>query len=286
MRDGPSRTAEAVCLFRALEQLAPPAQRIVDDPLARLFLGPMMRAALATIAATGRVTEPLNYAPGLVNSVLARHRYFDDLMKSALIGRRVEQVLLLGAGYDTRAYRMSKELGDVVVFELDHPFTAKRKAGMVANHASSLPNANIRPIEIDFQKHSLAERLYASGFQTGACTFVIWEGVSMYLTRNAVKATLRTIREVTGPGSQLAMDFWYLLDTPDAVSTVRRMSTGLLHVLGEPVTFGIHPEDTPQFLEKLGWETLEILVVEDLERRFTYQRSAYPALFVTNLGRI
>ena len=108
----------------------------------------------------------------------------------------------------------------------------------------------------------------------------------MYLTRNAVKATLRTIREVTGPGSQLAMDFWYLLDTPDAVSTVRRMSTGLLHVLGEPVTFGIHPEDTPQFLEKLGWETLEILVVEDLERRFTYQRSAYPALFVTNLGRI
>src|SRR5712691_9036033 len=101
VRGRPSQTAEAVCLMRASDQRRPPAERIVDDPYARWFLGPMSRATLASWEASGRwgrLAERLS--PGLTAWVLTRHRYVDDCLVGALEGD-VDQVVLLGAGYDT-----------------------------------------------------------------------------------------------------------------------------------------------------------------------------------------
>ncbi|TMA86099.1 MAG: SAM-dependent methyltransferase [Deltaproteobacteria bacterium] len=285
MRGRPSQTAEAVCLMRASDQRRPPAGRIVDDPYARWFLGPMSRATLASWEASGRwgrLAERLS--PGLTAWVLTRHRYIDDCLVRALEGD-VDQVVLLGAGYDTRAYRFARQLGGRPVFEVDFPATSRRKARIVARHAGELPRTTVRIVEIDFQSQSLRERLLASGFRENTRNFFIWEGVSMYLTREAVKATLRTVYELSAVGSEIAMDFWYLIDQPDMVSTAYRLSPNLLSFIGEPITFGIHPEDVGPFLERLGLHPLEVADAKALEERYVRDgRHVSPGVYLVHAG--
>ena len=120
----PSKTAEAVCFFRALEQRRDPAVRIVDDPHAHLFLGRSLKTAVRAAEAAGPLGElPARLVPGVATFVLARHRFIADALRRALAepspdGNHVEQVVLLGAGYDTRAYRFAAELKGRPVFEV------------------------------------------------------------------------------------------------------------------------------------------------------------------------
>jgi methyltransferase (TIGR00027 family) len=271
--------------MRASDQRRPAGERILDDPYARWFLGPMSRAALASWEASGRwgkLAERLS--PGLTAWVLARHRYIDDCLVQALAGD-VEQVVLLGAGYDTRAYRFAAPLRGRPVYEVDFPATSRRKARIVAGRTRDLPSTCVRLVEIDFQTEPLRERLIASGFRPRARTFFVWEGVSMYLTREAVKSTLRMVRELGGPRSELVMDFWYLLDQPNLRATAYRLSPNLLHLVGEPITFGIHPEDAGPFLERLGFQVREVADAKTLETRYVRDaRQVSPGLYMVHAG--
>jgi methyltransferase (TIGR00027 family) len=254
--------------MRASDQRRPPDERILDDPYARWFLGPMSRAALSSWEASGRwgkLAERLS--PGLTAWVLGRHRWIDDRLGRALAGD-VEQVVLLGAGYDSRAYRFAEQLRGRPVYEVDFPATSRRKARIVAQRARELPATDARIVEIDFQTESLRDRLLASGLRERRKTFFVWEGVSMYLTRAAVKATLAMVRDLGAPGSEIAIDFWYLLDDPDLRGTAYRMSANLLYFVGEPVTFGIHPEDVGPFLERLGFRVREIADAKAVEEGY------------------
>lgn len=284
MRGRPSRTAEVTAFMRASDQRRAPARRIVDDPYARLFLGPMLRGALTSLTSTGRLGERgERLFPNLTTYVLARHRFIDDALRAALARGRVEQLVLLGAGYDTRAYRFAAELGGRTTFEVDHPATATRKERLVRRHRGQLPEARVKRVTIDFQRQSLEERLVAEGFRRGAPTFWVWEGVAPYLTRAAVKATLATIRELSAPGSDLAMDFWFLLDAPDALATAVRMSSQLLSLLGEPVTFALDPDDAPDFLRRAGFATVDLALPSDLEARYVQDgRRIYPADYLAH----
>jgi methyltransferase (TIGR00027 family) len=196
MRGQPSQTAEGVCWMRAAEQRHKPTERIVDDPYAKFFLGPMLRGALNTWEASGRLGDLAErFSPGLITFVLCRHRYIDDCLRGALAGN-LEQIVILGAGYDTRAYRLAQEINHRPVFEVDHPATSRRKARILAGRKSELPVADVRVVEVDFERDSLRERLRAAGLQGGLRTFFVWEGVAMYLTREAVKNTLGELREL------------------------------------------------------------------------------------------
>lgn len=266
--NAPSQTAEAVCLMRATDQRHAAAHRIIDDPYARLFLGPLARAALASWEVSGTLGDLAErLSPGLTAYVLTRHRFIDDRLRRALKGG-VEQLVLLGAGYDSRAYRFAAELDGRPVFEVDYPATSRRKARILARRATMLPGSDVRRIEIDFEVDSLAARLRAAGFRAGRRTFFVWEGVSMYLTRAAVKDTLGAVHAMSAAGSELAMDFWYFLDAPDLLSTAYRMSANLLSLLGEPVAFGIHPEDVGAFLARLGYRVADLADAAELERRY------------------
>lgn len=272
--------------MRAADQRRSPEERILDDPYAKLFLGPMLRAALGAVEVTGKLGERTEQLfPGLSTYVLTRHRFMDDALLRAIDAKKPEQVILLGAGYDTRGYRFAEQLEGVAVYEVDHPTTSKRKAQIVRDNAGTIPEAPIQVVEIDFETQELEERLLSAGVKEGARTFVVWEGVSMYLTRKAVQGTLATLRRLTAPGSELVMDFWFLLDAPDLISTAHRMSANLLHLLGEPMTFGIHPEDVGGFFDRAGWEVLELATSEDLERRYVKDgRRVYPAIYVAHVA--
>jgi methyltransferase (TIGR00027 family) len=254
--------------MRALDRQSPPESRIVDDPFAAWFLGPLARGRLAAGSAL---------STGLVGYVQCRHRMMDDALASAL--EAVEQVVVLGAGYDMRAYRFADSLGGRPVFEVDYPSTQARKVGLLGGRA--LPAADVRRVGIDFQSQTLDQVLLPAGFQPGKATFFTWEGVSMYLTRAAVKGTLAALAALSGPGSRLTMDFWMFPDLPDVVGTAHRVSAGLLHLFSEPVTFALHPEDAPGFLGGLGWRATDVADRAELTRRYVRDyRPVYPWNFV------
>ncbi len=283
MRQSPSRTAELMSLMRAAEHQRPEGDRIVDDPYASLFLGPLMRGTLATLGATGRLGEAAEQIGwGVLSYTLARHRAIDELLLAAL--EEIDQIVLLGAGYDTRAFRLP--LGSCPIFEVDHPSTHDRKAQIIDKHSARFVAPARRALAHDFTCDDLTATLTAAGFDPALRTFFIWEGVSMYLSRAAVKQTLSALSALSAPRSQLAADFWYLLDDPDLRSTAMRMTPNLLHLVGEPITFGIHPEDVGPFLGRLGWSLEGVLDSDTLQERYvTRDRSLLPGVYVLKAAR-
>lgn len=263
----PSLTAEAVTLARALEQLKPERERVVDDPWAQLFLSRASRGALAAWSGslTGRVLRRLG--PSATTYVPLRHRFIDDRLVESLDGGAA-QVVLLGAGYDTRAYRFADRLDGRPVFEVDLAAISQAKAATVAKHADQLPTANVVRVEIDFEVQRLQDVLPAAGFAVGAPTFFTWEGVPMYLTRAAVKSTLDAVHELGGDGSQLAHDMWHLVDDPGPLGTARRSAPNALSLIGEPVTFGVHPEDYEQLLARHGFRVRDLAMASELQDRY------------------
>jgi methyltransferase (TIGR00027 family) len=217
--------------------------------------------------------------------VICRHRAIDDRLSAAL-DSGVEQVVVIGAGYDTRAWRFAEKLAGRPVWEVDFPATARRKERLARRHQGELPVTTLHRVEVDFERESFADRLTEEGLTAGARTFFVWEGVSMYLTRRAVKESLDAMRRLGGVGSELAADFWYLLDSADSLSFLRRLQPNLLALLGEPVLFGIHPEDIGAFLERHRLSTLELLEASELEARYLDgdSRRCYPAFYVVAAG--
>ena len=276
----PSRTAEVVCLMRASERLRPADSRVLDDPYAELFLGAASRATLAALRSGRWLRGGAPFSPALANWIVSRHRWIDERLERALAGP-IEQVLILGAGYDTRAYRFAPRLAGRRVYEVDHPATARRKARLVEANRDRLPPAAVVRVEIDFERETLSERLDAAGFATGAPTFVVWEGVSMYLTREAVKSALRAARDVVGLDSELTADFWFLVDTGGIRASLERIAANLMAIVGEPLTFAIHPEDVGGLLERAGWR-LETLAdgAEVRARVLGDRRPMQPGIYV------
>jgi methyltransferase (TIGR00027 family) len=256
-----------VTAARALEYLKPAAERVVDDPWAELFLSPATRQALAVWSGgfTRQVFRRLG--PTGTSYVPLRHRFIDDHLLAALEGG-VRQVVLLGAGYDTRAYRFADQLNGRPVFEVDLAAISRAKADRIARNSERFPRTNVVRVEIDFESQSLTDVLPAAGLAVGTPTFVIWEGVPMYLTRAAVKATLGAVHQLCGDGSRIAHDMWHLVDDPSPLGTARRTAPSALSLIGEPVTFGVHPEDYEHFLRRHGFRLVDLAFPSDLQARY------------------
>jgi methyltransferase (TIGR00027 family) len=281
----PSITAESVCFARAVEHLRPEAERIVDDPYAQHFLGRAARAALAAAGLNGPATRLFRRLdPGTMTYVPARHRYIDDALLASLRSG-VEQVVLLGAGYDSRAYRFVEQLAGRPVFEVDLAPISRRKARTIERHRRDFPDAEVHRVEIDFEAQTIPEALAGAGFPAGRPTFVVWEGVCMYLTRAAVKATLRGVWDAVGPGSTLAMDAWYLVDDPSPRGTAERVVPAALSAIGEAVTFGIHHEEMPFFMSRLGWDVVDVATTEDLAARYAGGRGIMGSMYLLTARR-
>ncbi|MEO8889755.1 MAG: SAM-dependent methyltransferase [Jatrophihabitantaceae bacterium] len=280
--DRPSATAQWTTLVRALELARRPEDRIASDEYAPMFLTAPYRALLESL----RLGSPLvrlaerHELAGISTYVLLRHRFIDEQLHQALAGG-AEQVVVLGAGYDSRAYRFADELHGRPVHEVDLAPLSRRKAEIVAAHPDEFGGNRIRRIEIDFRTESLADRLLDSGFSVGVRTVVVWEGVSMYLSHLDISATLATLREVCGPASTLAMDFWSEPTGAHPYDHVRRAATQAIRLIGEPVTFGVAPEKVTAFLDRHGFDVTELLESIELAARYsTGGRPSEKSLYV------
>lgn len=260
-------TAEAVCFFRAAEHRR--LDRVLVDPWSERFLG----ASASALLRFGPGRRLAHRFRGLGTTIALRHRYFDDLVETALRDG-VENVLLLGAGYDTRCWRFADRIGRGTFWEVDHPATAAAKAAV----ASHLPTAPVQRLVTDFQSRRTEDVLRDGGFPVGARAAVVWEGVTMYLHRAAVVDTLDAIRRAVGPGSVLGVDFWR---APSRA--IERVHAGVLGLIGEPLTFPLHPDALPALVEPLGWRVTDIADAPALAARRAVARSVYPASWMATL---
>jgi methyltransferase (TIGR00027 family) len=272
MPRGASITAEAVCFFRALEQTRPPSRRIVDDPFAARMLSPTLASLAAmpavrkSIAATGTAA-----IGGLQRFVAARHRIIDERMLE-FVARGGSHVVILGAGYDTRAWRLADALRGVVVAELDFPATQARKRNLIARQR--IPTPAMAPptfVPIDFEQQRLGDVLANAGYQGDAPVFFIWEGVTMYLDPATVTATLDALARAGGAGSELIFDAWSA-PTGSGLAAIRRFASGGLRFVGEPLKFSLAPQAASAMLQGSGWQLERVYQPHCIEAALGLQR--------------
>ena len=196
---------------------------------------------------------------GMSNLMLIRTRFIDDHLTAAL-NDDAAQVVILGAGFDTRAYRFADLLKGKRLFEVDYRSTQEVKKRRLAEASIPIP-AHVRFAEIDFQKDALHDVLQTAGYQEDQKTFFIWEGVAMYLRESAVRETLRTISRHSAKGSSLVMDFAErsMIDLLEKFPYLSQHNY-TTH-WGEPWIFGLPDDREGEFFRECGLELREVLPV-------------------------
>lgn len=254
MKSGhPSRTAEHNAFLRASEALEPRDRRICRDALAERFLPSHLRAALRSPMLRHQILTAWEaLAPGVCTAILARTRFIDECLRVCL-ACGLDQLVILGAGYDTRAYRFDALKRGVAVFEVDHPDTQTRKLDCI-ERIFQFPPAHVAYVPVRFDRDRLEERLNDHGYDRRLKTLFIWEGVTYYLTRRAVDDTLGVIARCAGPGSSVVFDC-FPPSVADGTCDLRE-ARGLrksLAMLGESLVSGIDPDEAESFLTSQGF---------------------------------
>ena len=188
VKDG---TAQGVAKQRLIETIAGPDKRVINDPYADNFVIGSGFIKLMGHKLNAWLSEKL--APGFHEHLISRTKFIDELIeKSASNG--IEQYVILGAGYDSRAHRLELP-SRLKIFEVDQPEVSDNK---LAKLPKELPNAeNVTYVNIDFSYQSLTEQLIGSGFDQKKSTIFTLEGVSQYITKEAVSSTIKELASLT-----------------------------------------------------------------------------------------
>jgi methyltransferase (TIGR00027 family) len=261
------RTAMVVAAARAMGSKHPDEKVRNPDYLAEHFLPfpyrPLVKFGLGRKLMMRKFE---NNAKGVYFFQQARTRHIDSVLLSEL-ERGVEQVVILGAGFDSRAHRLRQRLEGRPVFEVDHPGTQGWKRERLRRLPPGVAN-EVRYVPIDFNRERLETVLAGAGFDARRRTFFLWEGVTMYLTQEAIDTTLAYIHAV-GSGSSVIFDYIFkgILDgTADyygAKESIRAVSKS-----GEPYVWGLEPGGVGAFLDARGFELVSDLGPTELMQRY------------------
>ena len=259
--DEASRTAQFMALFRASET-ARGESRLVDDPLASALL-PSGLGMVARLYGFRPVAALLNRYidrrwPGARTSGIARTRLIDDWIEQSLDG--ITQVVMLGAGFDTRAWRL-RSLAQRQVFEVDHPNTAALKRERLQAAGADL--SRVKFVAVDFETDSFDRQLIAAGFDRSRSAIVVWEGVSQYLNGEVVCGVIRWAGKLA-PGSRFIFTYVHegVLDGSGAFAGSQKVIT-LVNASGEPWRFGLIPAQLSAFLRERNLKLLADLGADE-----------------------
>lgn len=194
-----SGTAMGAAAVRAIESEKPADERVCCDPLARRFVDPLAYRLIKLFAGYGEW-----HTKGGLTFIVCRCRYIDDYLQECLKSG-IDQLVILGAGLDSRAYRDEVRRGVARVFEVDHPATQASKIERVKKVFGEIP-AHVTYVPVDFTCETLDE-LFLCGFDPSLKTLYIWEGVTLYLDQASVDATLAWIRSNSASGSSVIFDY-------------------------------------------------------------------------------
>jgi methyltransferase (TIGR00027 family) len=267
-----------VAVRRAAHQLFD-APMVLDDPVALRIIGKDVASRLTTQADEhrGRIARAFRAF------MVVRSRFAEDELARA-IGRGVAQYVILGAGLDTFAYRNPYADVALRVFEVDHPATQEWKRRLLAAAAISVPST-LTYAPVDFEQHTLADGLAHVRFDPQIPTLFSWLGVTMYLTEEAVDATLGFVAS-TPRGGGIAFDY--------GVAKSRLGWTGRLALralshrvaaAGEPFQTFFDPDEIRHRLTSFGFHSITDLGSDELNAR--YFRDRIDGLCVSgDIGRL
>jgi methyltransferase (TIGR00027 family) len=266
----PSETALFAALRRTLAYKEYHNQKIGPDYLAEKFLPPYYRFFLRFRKVQANTKNKLNgFMPGLNEYLIARTAFFDGLFRSAL-EEEIPQIVLLGAGYDSRGYRFSESNRGTKIFELDAAPTQQRKLRCLKAAHVREPR-EVRFVPIDFTVESLSGVLEKAGFSKSEKALFLWEGVSYYLDRRSVKETLGYIGRSAHRESLIAFDCILsvsgenLREPYGAAEFMRSMRE---HHADEEMVFSLPREGVEGFLAENNLRLTEFLEPEKIERKY------------------
>ncbi len=271
MKNGYSRTAEIMAAFRALEQFQPESRRIICDPYASKFL---IRPYFKILARARWLASPTMravdvWAPGAQEFLTIRARLSDDIA-AEMAADGLDQIVLLGAGFDTMSLRIGQTLRNVTIFEVDHPSTQAVKCDALGRIGTP---ENLRFVAVDFERDDFVEKLSQAGFAPDRLSLVVWMGVTYYLTAQAMSRALCQIHTLGRAGMRFAFD--YMLK--EVINGATRNDNALRKAriasrLGEPWLFGLDPAMVGDYLTAFNFKLLKDYDTEELRAKYCPER--------------
>jgi methyltransferase (TIGR00027 family) len=258
-----SRTADITCGCRAISFYEQNPLYKGSDWVAPKLL-PRKMQYLVRIRLARILLRKVMGPQGVYEWIIARTRYIDDAFRSAC-KEDFTQVLLFGAGFDSRGVRFKTELKEIRLFELDAPTTQKMKVEQFRLRGVEVP-ANVSFVPINFETESVREKLAQSGFKRNQKTLVILEGVLQYLNPDAVDTTFKIIKDMVGSGSRIIFDHAYgsVLRGEENVYGQERIINGV-NRFGESWQFGLDEAEVKGFVEKYGMIVVDKKSPKELE---------------------
>ena len=268
----PSRTALGVAAHRAAHRLLDGEPKILDDPIAERLLD----ARTISLIKTGQSGAEKPAQTVLRAHVVLRSRFSEDRLAEA-VKRGVRQCVILGAGYDTFAYRQPDWARDLRIFEVDQPATQADKRARLTAASVAVPD-NLEYVGIDFERMSLAEGLKASSLDFSRPAFFSCLGVLVYLTQDAIDAIFALVADFP-EGSEIAFTF----TQPEAAQSDLAARAG---AAGEPWLSHTTPQALTRDLGALGFSEVSFLDRDEAERlyRFSIRSDGLPAPLRTSLA--
>jgi methyltransferase (TIGR00027 family) len=254
MRDrDPKKMAAQIAGVRAAETYLPENERVFQDPYAEYFLGEDQRKDLHDLdkvrAGLAMYDEMM---PGVNGAIVARIKYMDDCIVES-IANGLKQVVIIGAGYDTRAHRLSDVKKNVTVFEVDHPETQKAKIDTIKTIFGHLPG-HVVYVPVVLGVDRLDAKLIEYGYDQTVKTLFVIEGLLMYIPPPAVDHLLGFITSASGPESALVADNFStsVVDGTSALPEARVLKQ-FVESEGASLQFGIDEEKTEAFFRDRGF---------------------------------
>ena len=262
-------TAQGVAKQRLIETLAKSDERIINDPYADRFV--IGASFIKLMGHKLSVWLSQKFAPGFHEHLISRTRFIDDLIKkSATSG--AEQYVILGAGYDLRAHRLELP-SSLRIFEVDQPEVQARKRSKLPKE---LPNSeNVTYVTVDFTHQSLTKQLMDAGFDQSKSTVFTLEGVSQYITKEAVSSTIKEMATLTQKASSIFFISYVnelLNKNPEAcfgkgypkAAKRAKLIKNLSAKAGEPWISFYGAEEMESVLSQNGYSIKENVTLEDL----------------------
>ena len=260
-----SNTALGAAICRLIEQYQPDETRLFNDPYIKDMVSTPLRLMMQFApmrALTLNRTEAV--ARGIFGAQICRTCFIDETVETAL-AQGISQLVILGAGFDTRAYRL-KGIEQIKVFEVDLPHVQADKKARVQKRFGRIP-ANVTFIPIDFDTQTLDTVFAGSPFDSSKPAIFVWEGVTQYIPESAVNQTLAFVGK-SAPGSHIV--FTYVLK-----SIIERRSgiPGAVEMMdyvarSSPWIFGLEPSEVASFLQPFHLKLLADVGSSDYQVKY------------------
>jgi methyltransferase (TIGR00027 family) len=265
-----SETAIFAALYRAIANKEFKNRNFGSDYLAEYFLPSHFKFFIKFKKIRVNVKNKDNkLTPGMYEYMLARTAFFDNVFIDAL-NKNIPQIVLLGAGYDTRAYRFANLNNTTKIIELDIETTQNRKNKCLQKAQIDIPK-HVRLVPINFNKESLKNVLEKAGSANNEKTLFIWEGVSYYLEPESVDATLEFVKNYSHNESVIAFDYAISIteeNIKDYYGVKEFAQTWRKHRSDELFRFAIDEGKIESFLDQRGLKIVNHLDNREIEKTF------------------